>query len=84
MSFFFPYRHGMPYMLFKLLEVVTRNFNTKFDLDRLRKFRDRNTARPAIFDALNKSIENVKINIRWVENNFDKIFKWLADDMKSN
>ena len=67
----------MPYMLFKLLEVITRSFNTKFDLDRVRKFRDRNALNPAIYDALNKAVENVKINMRWYDNNFDKISKWL-------
>lgn len=78
------FRHGIPYMMFKLLEVVTRSFNNRGDLDRLRQFRDRNVSRPAIYDAINKAIENVKINIRWVETNFEKIYKWLENDHLTN
>lgn len=67
-------------MVFRLIEIVTKDFNTKFELDRVRKFRDQNSENSSIFEALNKSIENIKINIRWVEQNLRKITEWLKNE----
>ena len=69
----------------RIVSYTTRDFNTPFELKELQDFYEEHknelgTARSATLN----SIENVKANVKWMENYYGVIKNWLVENVGSN
>jgi len=71
-------RFGSSYSLGSLVEEVTKNFNTDYELDRVKMFIARKVIVGSVKNAFERSIERIRSNIRWKEKNSNKLLAALA------
>lgn len=64
-----------------IVESVTQNLNTKYHLKRIEEFIENNELAVAA-EAFNQAIENIKINMRWLQNNLAPVKQWLIENTK--
>ena len=62
----------------RLIERVLKSFNSKYELGLVEKFIATHSLGIAE-GAFNQACENININIRWINRNFDSIFIWLTE-----
>ena len=68
------------FTLSRLVESVTSNLNTKYQLNRVEDFIKRTPNLGIASDAFKQSLENIKTNIRWIETNKNNINTWLLNN----
>ncbi len=71
-------RFGSSYSLGSLVEEVTKNFNTDYELERVKMFIARKLIVGSVKNAFERSIERIRSNIRWKEKNSNKLLAALA------
>ncbi|XP_012674825.2 aminopeptidase Ey-like isoform X1 [Clupea harengus] len=62
----------------KLITVVTERLSTEFDLKQLVDFKAAHTATGSVAKALDQAIERTKANVKWTEENQERLFQWLT------
>ncbi|GFR83308.1 aminopeptidase N [Elysia marginata] len=63
-----------------LIGRVTTRFNTEFDYEQLEQFRDSKADNLATGErAFKQALEKTRTNIRWMEENYQHVVDWLAE-----
>ncbi|XP_052090870.1 uncharacterized protein LOC127727793 [Mytilus californianus] len=62
----------------KLVQAITKAFNTDYELDQLKDFLASESDLGPGARAFEQAIENTESNIRWMKNNYNDIKKWLG------
>ena len=71
-------RYGQnSFSLAALIESLTSKLNTKYELNRLKIFVSQQTDLGVTKPALDRAIENIQTNIRWMDKNYKLITDWL-------
>lgn len=80
MCFFFNFRYEKePNMLFEIVNSCTRHLNKNFNLQRFLNFIDSIANLGVAKTAFSRAVENIKMNIRWLEINQQKLNNWLNE-----
>jgi hypothetical protein len=69
-----------------LIQSSTKTFSTNFDLHRVRRLLNENSKiiDSTLAEELEKTIENINTNIRWLDRHFKSVKSWLNEYIKSN
>ncbi|XP_069993736.1 aminopeptidase N isoform X1 [Penaeus vannamei] len=65
----------------RIIKAATRAFNTKLELAELELFKQQHEGQLGTATrAVDQAIERTENNIKWMDNNYDVIMQWLADN----
>ena len=71
---------GVAFTLADLVESVTSDLNTVYQLNRVQDFIKKHPNLGVATDAFKQATENIRTNIRWIETNKLKIHDWLVSN----
>ena len=75
---------GISFTLGRLVERVLKSFNTKYELDLVEKFIQTQNNLGIAEGAFKQAIENININVRWLNRNLERISAWLNQHVNLN
>ncbi len=71
---------GVSFTLSRLVERVLANFNTNYELTLVEKFIGERGTLGVATNSFNEAIENININIRWMNKNLNHVTSWLRKE----
>ena len=79
-SFFLLSYGGVSFTLSRLVERVLANFNTNYELILVEKFIGERGTLGVATNSFNEAVENININIRWMNKNSNRVTNWLRKE----
>lgn len=74
-------RHGSTsFTLPSLIDTLTRRLSSAEDLKQVQDFMKNNSDLGVSYDSFVQAIENININIKWLDSNLKSIDTWLKDN----
>ncbi len=71
---------GVSFTLSRLVERVLANFNTNYELILVEKFIGERGTLGVATNSFNEAVENININIRWMNKNSNRVTNWLRKE----